>query len=231
MKTQTVYFTIIFMATLALFSCSDSDDNNTTNAWSCGDSIVDVDGNTYSTVNIDGQCWTVQNLDVSKYNDGSMIPNITDQTEWVNTTEGAWSYYNNDITLGVAHGKLYNWFAIETEQLCPEGWHVASSNEWNTLVNNLGGASIAGEAMKFTTGWNNSPDNASNSSGLSVVPSGNRDIFGGFLGMGENVWFFTSTEDSNDDTRANYLKVSSGTETSTGTASKNDGLPCRCVLD
>lgn len=232
MKLKTLFLIPICLSIVVLQSCNDNDDGGGNgNAWSCGDPITDIDGNTYSTVDIQGQCWTVQNLNVSQYNDNTPISNITDQMQWVDATEGAWAYYDNDITLGTVHGKLYNWFAVETGQLCPEGWHVASSNEWNVLVNNLGGSATAGEAMKLTSGWDNSPENATNSSGLSVIPSGNRDIFGGFLDLGENVWFYTSTEDNTDTTRANFLKVSSGIETSTGTAVKNDGLPCRCILD
>jgi uncharacterized protein (TIGR02145 family) len=211
-------------------SCSDNDDTANT-GWSCGDSITDVDGNTYTTTNINGQCWTAQNLDVSKYNDNTPISNITDQTQWVDATEGAWAYYNNDAAVGALHGKLYNWYTVETGKLCPEGWHIPSSNEWNTLVNALGGSAQAAQSMKSLDGWNNSPENATNSSGLSVIASGNRDVFSGFLGLGENVWFYTSTEDSNDPDKASWLKVTSNSNTDQGITSKNDGLPCRCVLN
>lgn len=231
MKTLITRFAMFTIIVLCLQSCSDDDQNTNPDAWACGDSITDIDGNVYSTVSINGQCWTTQNLRVSTYNDGTSIETITDQTDWVNTTTGAWAYYNNDITIGPAHGKLYNWFAVENNTLCPDGWHIPSMSEWNSLVNSLGGSTSAGAAMKSTNGWNNSPDNATNSSGLSVTASGNRDIFGGFLGLGENVWFYGATEDPDDDTRAFWLKVTSGTDTSTGMTSKNDGLPCRCVLD
>ncbi|WP_460220081.1 FISUMP domain-containing protein [Psychroserpens sp. MEBiC05023] len=232
MKTQTHLIVLFFVAFGSLLSCSnDNDDNNTPDVWSCGDQIVDVDGNTYDTVSINGTCWTVQNLDTANYNDNTPIANTTDLTDWNNLTTGSWAYYNNDSALGAVHGKLYNWFTVETGKLCPQGWHIPSKNEWSSLVNSLGGSSTAAEAMKSLAGWNNSPDNATNSSGFSALPSGNRDINDDFLGLGDNVWFHTSTEDPDDDTKAFWLKVTSGTTTEQGTTFKTEGLPCRCVID
>ncbi|MGS2727458.1 FISUMP domain-containing protein [Psychroserpens sp. BH13MA-6] len=230
MKFNSLFLSLFATLSVCLVSCN-GDDDNTSSGWACGDTITDVDGHVYTTVAIGSDCWIQQNLNTASYNDGTAIPNVTDQTDWTQLETGAWAYYDNDVVTGQLHGKLYNWYAIENGNLCPEGWHVPTAGEYNQLVSSLGGSAIAGEKMKTTMGWNNSPDNATNSSGLSVLPSGNRDYFGGFLGLGENVWFFTASEDTNDPERALWLKVTSESNTDTGTALKKDGLPCRCVLD
>lgn len=217
------------MMVLLLFASCGSDDDG--GGWNCGDTITDADGNVYATVKIGEQCWTVSNLNTSKLNDGTSIPNVTVQDDWFDLTTPGWSYYNNDAALGSVHGKLYNWYAIETAKLCPEGWHVPSISEWSVLVSELGGASVAGEAMKSISGWDNSPENATNSSGFSLMPSGNRDTWSSFLGIGVNAWMYSSSENVDDPTKVELLHVGVGPEASVMMTVKRDGLPCRCVKD
>jgi len=162
--------------------------------------VTDVDGNSYATVQIGTQCWTQSNLTVSKYRDGSSIPNITDNTQWSQTntsSTGAWSHYNNDANNGTTYGKLYNWYAVnDSRGLCPTGWHVPSDAEWTTLENHLGGTSVAGGAMKSTTGWNAPNTGATNSSGFTGLPGGNRGDDGGFYAVGDGVWWSSSAAGS-----------------------------------
>ena len=63
-----------------------------------GGITYDVDGNAYNEVVIDSQIWMLQNLAVSKYRDGTVIPNVTDNTVWNGLTTGALCAYNNDLT-------------------------------------------------------------------------------------------------------------------------------------
>ena len=58
--------------------------------------IVDIDGNRYNTVTIGTQKWLVQNLKVTKYRDGTVIPEVTNNTTWEGLTTGALCAYNND---------------------------------------------------------------------------------------------------------------------------------------
>ena len=58
--------------------------------------ITDIDGNLYETVQIGNQNWMKQNLKVSHYNDGSEIPTGLDNGAWSNTTEGAYTIYDDD---------------------------------------------------------------------------------------------------------------------------------------
>jgi len=73
------------------------------------------------------------------------------------------------------YGRLYNWYAVDDERdLCPEGWHVPSDDEWTILTDYLGGESVAGGKMKETgTDYWKSPNmDATNESGFTGLPSG-----------------------------------------------------------
>lgn len=71
-----------------------------------GNGLIDIDGNSYDTIKICNQVWMKQNLNVSRYRNVDIIPQITDPTQWANLTTGAWCYYNNDSTNGAVYGKL-----------------------------------------------------------------------------------------------------------------------------
>ena len=102
-------------------------------------SVTDINGNVYPTVNIGTQTWMQKNLNVSKYKNGDIIPQVTNPTQWAVLTTGAWCWYNNDsATYAATYGKLYNWYAVNDPRgLAPEGWHVPSDGEWNKLVKYL----------------------------------------------------------------------------------------------
>ncbi len=67
-------------------------------------------------------------------------------TEWANTTMGAYGIYtygdiegiDSDEQMVDAYGKLYNWYAVDDGRgLCPSGWHVPSEEEWTAMENYL----------------------------------------------------------------------------------------------
>jgi uncharacterized protein (TIGR02145 family) len=125
---------------------------------------------------IGSQIWSTANLNVAKYRNGDLIPNVTDVNQWANLTTGAWCWYNNDsATYAATYGRLYNWYAVNDPRgLAPQGWHVPSNAEWATLETTVGGSSIAGGALKSTTGWIAPNTGATNSSGFSALPGGYR---------------------------------------------------------
>ena len=186
-----------------------------------GGGMTDIDGNTYNSVIIGTQEWTKQNLNVSKYSDGTPIPEVTDPTQWANLTTGAWCYYaNNTANNGPIFGKLYNWYAVAgiydaeslanpplRKNLAPTGWHVPSNVEWNTLTTFLGGEGVAGGKMKSTgttsagTGlWAGTNEYATNVSGFSGLPAGYRTNDGTFNYIRLNATWWSSSE--NDTTVA-----------------------------
>ncbi len=117
---------------------------NTLPCFVCGSTIFDINGNSYNTVQIGGQCWMSQNLKTTHYNDGEVIPNVIGNTAWSTLSTGAWCYYNNNSTYNTDFGKLYNYYAVETERLCPEGWVIpqlpslqVQQDGWGTLTEYL----------------------------------------------------------------------------------------------
>ncbi len=166
------------------------------------DSIKDVDGNIYKTVTIGTQTWMAENLKVSKYSDGTTIPNITDNTQWQKNTTGAWSYYINDEAHNTKYGKLYNWYAVSkttngNKNVCPTGWHVPTDAEWTVLTDYLGGDSIAGSKMKEVgiTSWNTPNTDATNISLFTGLPGGSRYYLGDYLnGKGHTSYWWSSSE-------------------------------------
>ncbi len=163
-------------------------------------SVTDIDGNTYQLVTICSQVWTKSNLNVSKYRNGDIIPQVTDPTLWTNLTTGAWCYYANTTANGTTYGKLYNWYAVNDPRgLAPVGFHVPSNAEWDTLRACLGGDALAGGAMKEAGNahWIANTD-ATNSSGFTGLPGGalyqgDLGITGTFQGIGEYGYFWSTT--------------------------------------
>jgi uncharacterized protein (TIGR02145 family) len=132
--------------------------------------VTDIDGNVYSTVKIGYQLWMTENLKTTRYNDGTLIPTGLNYSGWENTVSGA--YGVNSVVPGV-YGNYYNWFAVNTGMLCPKGWHIPSTAEWQALSMTLGGDSIAGGKMKSTSSlWASPNAGATNSSGFNALPAG-----------------------------------------------------------
>ena len=125
-----------------------------------------------------------KNLNVSKYRNGEVIPQVQDPDAWAGLTTGAWCYYNNDATNGKKYGKLYNWYAVNDPRgLAPARFHIATKAEWTELIDYLGGEEAAATKMKSRTGWH-SYGNGSNSSGFAGFPGGYRGLNGTFVNIG-----------------------------------------------
>ena len=191
--------------------------------------VADNDGNTYNTVKIGNQVWMAQNLATTKYNDNSSIPNLTLAAAWIaeNGTaghNGAYCWYNNDgTTYKPLYGAIYNWYAVNTGNLCPTGWHVPSDEEYQTLELFLGMApgtnpgqvgawedrgTDQGTQMKNTTGWSTGlPNlNGTNTSGFSALPGGYRfGVDGSFQSLGQVSYWWAS--DQVDATTAFYRRL------------------------
>lgn len=142
------------------------------------DAVSDVDGNFYNTIKIGNQVWLAEDLKVSRLNDGTPVKQEKDPKLWISTKDPAWCWYANDsANYSFPRGKLYNWYAVNTGKLCPQGWHVPSNREWEDLQIYLGGDSVAGGKMK-TTGtffWRSPNVGATNETGFSAIPGGYRD--------------------------------------------------------
>ncbi len=143
------------------------------------------------------QEWTVKNLDCITYNNGDLIPEITDPTTWSTLTSGAWCHYNNDPANDAVYGKLYNWYAVNDPRgLAPKGWHVPTRNDWITLTNTLGDFMVAGGRLKSTNGsyWRIPNTAANNNTGFTALPGGMRAYTGSFAELGYYGTWWTSSE-------------------------------------
>ena len=222
-----------------------------------GPNVTDIDSNVYQSVTNCGLTFTKQNLNVSKYSDGTPIPQVTDPTQWANLTTGAWCYYNNDPANGAVYGKLYNWYAVAgiydaasaanpalRKKLAPAGWHVPTDSEWSNLINCLdpnadGGNNynIAGGKMKSIgtlqagTGlWQSPNTDATNASGFTGLPAGYRYNFGTFYDIGNGGNWWSSSEAVPPDAWYRYLDYGNGYAFRTN-YSKKDGFSVRCLRD
>jgi len=156
----------------------------------------------YKTVTIGKQTWMAQNLNYD-YNEGS-----------------AKSYcYDNDEGYCSKYGRLYTWAAAMDSAavfskagegcgygnecsssgpirgVCPDGWHLPITGEWNALFTSVGGVDVAGGELKSFSGWN-SDGNGDDSFGFAVLPAGYRTNYGGFNNAGSLAYFWSSTESS-----------------------------------
>jgi len=197
---------------------------------------TDADNNNYSVVQIGTQVWMAENLKTIKYSNGDSIPNVTDNSQWSNLTTGAYCNYSNTTNTDTinTYGRLYNWYAVDDSyDIAPAGWHVPTDTEWTTLTTYLGGTFVAGGKMKenCTTLWASPNTGATNESGFSGLPGGNRwNSNGVFYHLGSycNLWSATQYDATNawvrslsfDDSTVAYNYIN-----------KSYGVAVRCVKD
>jgi uncharacterized protein (TIGR02145 family) len=138
------------------------------------------------TVKIGDQEWMTENLNVDHYRNGDPIPEIQDSVLWKNLKMGAWCYYNNDPENSDKYGKLYNWYAVDDSRgLAPEGWHIPTQAELQTLVKNVN--NNATELLAIGQGF------GSNTVGFSALLAGYRYLTGDFNQPRENASFWSSS--------------------------------------
>ena len=203
-----------------------------------GPNISDIDGNSYKTVYIGTQEWMAENLKVTKYSDGTTIPNITDNIQWTKLTTGAWCYHTNDINNNDKYGKLYNWYTVSTningnKYVCPSGWHVPTNAEWTVLTDYLGGTTVAGSKMKEigNTNWKFQNTDATNTSLFTGLPAGNRSsVAGDFYPLGLNSFWWSNSESYTNKAYGRQLSSGGGTVYIEHIFEKS-GLSIRCLKD
>lgn len=196
---------------------------------------------TTPSVAIGTQNWMLKNLEVTTYSDGTVIPEVTDPNEWTGLTTGAWCYYNNTSANGTTFGKLYNWYAVAgihdtdantpNKTLAPTGWRVATDSDWTTLTSFLGSNSGGKLKEAGTNHWQSPNTSATNESGFTALPGGDRyysvGVYGSMFIYG-NWW--TSTEVDNDKSWVRYLSKNDGV-TGSADVDKKGGYSVRCIMN
>lgn len=195
--------------------------------------VTDIDGNVYKIVTIGKQKWTGENLKTTKFNDGTSIQLVTDNYAWGNLKTPGYSWYKNDpVTYKATYGALYNWYAVNTGKLCPVGWHVPSDADWTVLTNYLGDTSLAGGKLKETgtSHWSSPNTGATNETGFTALPGGNRHVVQQFNYVGRfgNYWSGTTIN-------ANYswfiVLFNDNSTIYRGEGRKRNGHSVRCLQD
>ena len=203
------------------------------------------DGQTYKTVTIGTQTWMAENLNYAytgvPYNSSG---NTSDSTSWC---------YDDDPANCAKYGRLYTWAAAmdsvgtwsangkgcgygstcsptgTVRGVCPEGWHLPTQTEWNTLFTAVGGQSTAGKMLKSASGWNSS-DNGTDAYSFSALPAGGRYDDGNFYGEGSSAYFWGSSEYDCDYAFRMYLYYGRGLA-DLDSRDKDYGFSVRCVKD
>ena len=195
--------------------------------------VADVDDNTYTTVTIGTQIWMAENLKTTKFNDGTDIPLVTDNTSWINLSTPAYCWFNNNQTsYKSTYGALYNWFTVNSGRLCPAGWHVPTDTDWTMLSTFLGGENIAGGKLKETgtIHWKSPNAGATNESGFTGLPGGNRTANAIFYDVGNFGYWWSSTESDGISSLLRYLNYNYSTFNNVS-YDKRSGFSVRCLKD
>jgi uncharacterized protein (TIGR02145 family) len=194
----------------------------------CADTVRDVDGNLYQAVRIGSQVWTVENLRVTKYNDGSLISLDTSTITWNMATTPKYCFYENTTNADSIkkYGALYNWYVVKTGKLTPSGWHVPTDAEWtimekylvlngynwdettDTAQYNKIAKSLAAKTDWFTfstPGAIGRDLTKNNCSGFSALPGGCRNYNGTFYDLSSFVRWWTTTEKDASNALNRYL--------------------------
>jgi len=210
------------------------------------------DGQTYKTVKIGTQTWMAENLNYAYTGVPYDKDNYTsDSISWC---------YNNDASNCAKYGRLYTWAAAmdsvgtwttngkgcgfrnecsptyPVRGVCPEGWHLPSKTEWDSLRTAVGGGAIAGKMLKSTSGWddfNGEHINCTDAYAFSVLPAGFRVYEGSFKDEGLHAHFWSSTEYELEGAYYAYytLWYSYLDKASLYNSYKYSGLSVRCVKD
>ena len=209
----------------------------------------DRDGQTYKTVKIGEQWWMAENLNYryiqQTYNGGEK-----DSSSYC---------YDNDPANCAKYGRLYLWSAAmdsagiipgntaygcgygkdcnlgdgKVRGVCPMGWHLPDTTEWNTLFTAVGGKATAGKMLKSTEGWNDyygTSGNGSDTYSFSALPAGLRSNYGDYNYEGLSTLFWSSTE--NDSNYAYNMDLYYDVDyADLNSSSKYGGISVRCLKD
>ena len=190
---------------------------------------TDYDGYVYNSVIIGNQTWLTENLKSLHYCDGTIIQDV--------------AAYNNDENYANIYGRLYAWDAamngsteVSSRGVCPCGWHVPSDEEWKELEDFLGGAAVAGGKMKESglDHWHYPNTGADNSSGLTILPSGEHDMLlnpPAFTLLGRRALFWTSKENYDAAKAMGWAIVNNESSSSVFSQFKIKKFAVRCVKD
>ena len=210
--------------------------------------VTDIDKNSYKTLKYGTQTWMVENLKVTHYQNGDVIPMISNDKTWESLNSGAYCFYENDPKNGEKFGNLYNFYAVvDPRNIAPKGWHVATDEDWTKLKKflisnayNADGTTVGNNICKSMAGnsdWilstipdvpgYNLPTN--NKSKFNALPGSFRSTGGVFaypIGSSANFW---SASENNEKYAWNRYLSNDLSHISRDAGRKSYGLSVRCV--
>jgi uncharacterized protein (TIGR02145 family) len=240
LRVRSLFFAslIIILMTVSLSSCEKDNDAPIGNSDAVFNpsleygTMTDQDGNTYKTITIGDQIWMAENLRTKKYVDGTKISHVKDHTAWFEKASGAYCSYNNTENADSirTYGLLYNGYALASGKIAPEGWHIPTIEEWNIMIDYLGGNSVAHGHLKESglVHWNSPNTDADNLSGFTALPGGFRECME-FMEHSRSGWWWTASG-VNPNIRTVVLDYYYG-EVCYAMQTNNKGLSIRCVKD
>ncbi|MDC1050965.1 FISUMP domain-containing protein, partial [Candidatus Marinimicrobia bacterium] len=191
--------------------------------------VTDIDDNEYQAVQIGNQIWMKQNLKTKRFNNSDIIPSWTD-ADWSELEEPGIYEYNEEHT--ELYGLLYNWYAVnDEEEICPEGMIIPTEQNYENLVNYLGGDDVAGGKMKLPgfDYWNQPNTGATNESGFSSLGAGTRNGDGIPAELNGVSYFWTS--EYGDDVHGRALGLfSTSSSANRDFHTKQHGFSVRCIV-
>jgi uncharacterized protein (TIGR02145 family) len=215
----------------------------------------DRDGQTYKTVKIGEQWWMAENL------------NYYDSTD-MNVKSKSWCYgadFNKDSSTCDVYGRLYSWAAAidsvklvsdpinpldcgyekectlpsKVQGVCPSGWHLPDNDEWNVLLETVGGDSIAGNLLKaYGSGWGRVQGKGvteTDAVGFSALPAGRkRGLSSEFDDVGFSTFFWSASQDeeSKNHTFAYHMELGydqKNANLTTFNSAKDESYSVRCL--
>lgn len=217
MKNRKFGFTIIIVSTIILTIASGYKNGNPKDTKTL---VKDIDKNVYRTITIGSQTWMAENLKTTRFNDGTPIANVAEDSTWGSLSTPAYCWFDNDAKRNKnKYGAMYNWYAVQTSKLCPTGWHVPTESEFVVLEDFLiaNGSNYdstttynkIAKALADKKDWTESKSQGAvgnldyptvrNSTGFSAKGAGCRSINGGFDGLGELSFWWSSTKKDDSD--------------------------------
>lgn len=191
--------------------------------------LIDIDGNIYGTIDVGSLKWMSENLRTGHYNDGTPIVEVDSPEDWGSSKSGAFSVYDGNKENDYVYGRLYNGYAVLSGKLCPDGWHVPTDVEWESLIQAIGGEHIAGGHLKSKSrSWARMDMLSTDSIGFSALPGGVRGSSGRFSQIGQyGVWWTSTTY---LESMAWYYSLGGDSDFIGAHYSElNQGFSCRCV--
>lgn len=185
------------------------------------------------TIKIGSQIWMTKNLDVTHFRNGDTIIQAKTDKEWLECSKKqipAWCYFKNNEKNKEKYGLLYNWYAVNDPRgLAPKGYKIPNEDDWNKLINSLGGEMVAAPKMRYGKIWEDSLLITSSKGNFGAVTSGWRkhtDEKIEFINNGSYWWSSSSQTPKISWTRYLVIKAK---EVRSYCYDKGSGLSVRCL--